>query len=1084
MTNNNQNSQPNYAEYREFSNIQGDTTECSSENEENYILSNDEYKIRKIPSRLKNKNDKSDDNLIPRMLYDEKSKKFCYQLDYNTFILLIGLHYQHRKKLFEIDENRVLFLKNLRSHKLYGRGELTNESNYDFEEYENIEEYNKKYGELDKNGEFKKPSNKVQEIKIYKNLDDYFKRKCYLYENMDKFEKNDYTIYYDIYDYYLPNYIKKKIKRYEKLLPSDYEEKLDLIRENINTYKKRYNILYNEDIDLIKLNDKDDKLVSLKDIKEEDIKDHKKSGEFLEKYFFCWIKHDEKNEKKFEYGTIYGTIDFLADEIEYLTQITKNLYYIKEDINLLLEHNTLDKSNKYKNDDIKKLKQIKEKAEKLWPVFYKPLFKIHKILINYIKLYEKIITHPIFFKLDDSSLDCLGNLSSYILDSISTKFVPSENNHLESQRESRENYTLCFPNYKKNEYLRDLVLDRIESQHDIFKNFYHENDKIKENLNYISSYFKKYKEIFRPENKLNLKEDINEKSDIKDKKMLNLFMCYAYDIINYLNSFKKDIKNLKSNTLFPEYSKIAQKEIKKRLSDYILEKNEKNNITKESENIILKDLEKVLNLYIDLFLKDKDIMPKVENLDKFIEIKKYLKDFNKTINNNPHMSLYPIIQEQLFKFLKLTKKYIGKDKKESYESLYNLCKTLLKEKVKKPEKIFTRYLHECVNYRSSSEDSVSETEIITNPEQKIEQFQKIIKKYKEYIKNSFKNFDEYYKDKYSFYYVLKRICENILPDIKKYKEFIEEFKNYEKINSFENEVKSLEKPLFDNIKNIIITAEDLYEKEFKDKSINKMLNLYKAEDSYTIMVKQMVEKLNNIKNEEKIKEIVKLFKNEINENKEYIENIYKYENKQEFLDKLKHLCDNIIATIKRYNEFIETYKNFNEEIKEFENDVELFKTLIIENLENIIKEIKNQFKEENSIVEKLKEILENLNGIKNYEEKENLNKIVEEKKEQNKTIELGSKKFKEDLKEKEKEIENKTNKNKNKELSFKEFKEDLKEKEKSNKELKNELKNSKEEFNKIDESSQNKINNNVKNTSTFNFKKIEDTPKNKNKENN
>ncbi len=1095
MTNNNQNNQPNYAEYREFSNIQGDTTECSSENEEKYILSNSEYNIRKIPSRLRDKNDKSDDNLIPRILYDKNSKKYCYQLDYNTYILIDEFRYRYNKMFFKIKDGKILFyLPGSYDDGFLGRGEITNESNNYFEKYKKIEDYTKKYGELDENGEFKKPSNEVQEIKIYKNIEDYLQRKCYLYENMDNFRNNKYTIYYDIYDYYLPNYINKKIEKYKKSLPSNYEKRLNITKENIKTYEEKYNTLYNENIDLIKLNDKDGKLISLKDIKEDDIKEYNKAKQFLEEYFCCWIKHDEKNEKKFEYGNIPGTICSIADEIDYLTQITKNLYFLRQNINLLLQQNdgTIKNTHKYKSETIKELEQIKEKAEAFLAFFCEYLAKLHKILINYVKLYGKILTHPIFFKLDKSALDYLKELNSKIKDNMREECIFKNSQH-DHNTSKRNKYTLCFPNSVKNKYLSNLLSDHIYWQNKIFKEFHYKDAELKENLDGISSYIKKYKEIFHPENKLNLKENINEKSDIKDKKMLNIFISYIYDIINYLDYFKQDINNLKNNKLFPEYYAISQKEIKKRLSDYVLEKNEKTNIKEEDENIILKDLEKVLNLYIDLFLKDKDIIPEAIVLQKFGAVENYFKDFDKTLMPDPKKTFYPLIQELIFKLLKKTKRYIGKDKKESYESLYNLCTTLIEEKVKKPERTFNRRIEmplkfdwnnpnpfRLENSSTSYEDSASETEIVTNPKQKIEEFQNRIKKHKKYIEDAFKYPNKYYNGRYSFYLALKDIIKYTLPEIKKYKEFIEKFKNYEKINSFENEVKSLEALLFNNIERIIIIAENLYGQKFKDEPFNNILNLYKAEDSETIMVKQMIEKLNKINNKEKIKRIVKIFKNEINENREYIENIYKYENKQEFLDKLKHLCNNIIPTIKQYNEFIEKYKNFNEEIKQFENDVDLFKTLIIKNLENIIKEIKNhQFKEENSIVEKLKEILENLNGIKNYEEKENLNKIVEEKKEQNKTIELGSKKFKEDLKEEE--IENSTSKNKSKELSFKEFKEDLNKIEKSNKELKNKLENKKEEFNKIDESSrnkndieknQNKINNNVKNTSTFNFKKI------------
>ena len=1111
----NPNNQPNYAEYRDFSDTQDCDTECASENEENCILSNNEYKIEKIPSRLKQDND--DDSSVPRILYDKKNKKYCYQLDYNTFIFLSDSEYKNNKYLFEIKDKRLLFFKESHNGTVIGRGELNDEGDRNFEKYKNINEYIKKYGNLDKNGEFKKNSDEMQEIKIYKNTDEYLKRKCYLYKNMDDFKKNIYTIYLDIYDYYFPDYIKQKIKKYEKLLPSGYEKRLNITNKNINTYKKRYNIFYNENDDLIKLNDKNNKLISIKDIKEEDIKDYEKAEQFLGKYFSKWtIPEDKalKDKEKFEYGSICGTIDSIADEIEYLTKFEKILYSIKEDINLILNYNDLKNTHNYGKENIKKLKQIKEKAEALISVFSEPLIKSHKILIDYIKLYGKIITNPIFFQLDNSEEIDLKKLNDKISKYIETKIITSEN---PLYARERRKYTFNFPNYKENEYLEDLLFDNINWNNEIRKKFFWELKDIKEKIDDVSSYIEKYKKIFRPENKLNLKENINEKSEIKDKKMLNLFMCYMYDIIEYLYNFKKNRKDFENNKTFPECSTVMNEEIMKKLSNYILEKTEKTSIAKEDEEIILKDLEKILNLYVNLFLKDKEVIPNCENLEEYKNAERYFKDFNRDLNPNGSYIFTPFIKELLFNLLNHTKKYIGQDKKSSYKSLYNLCKTL-ETKVKKPKIIFLRDLCEYHKDKSgdyissedsdSSESSISDNEITINTDQKIKNFQEKIKKHKEYIENFFKNSYAYYNNKKYFSTPLEEVCKHTLPDIEKYKDFIKKFKNYEKINLFEEEVKSLEALLFKNIERITITGEDLYNKKFDDKLSNNILDLYKSEDADTVTVKQNLEKLNNYKNEYKqkifkakkekeIKTTVKIFKDEINEHKEYIENIYKYENKQEFLDKINHLSDNIVPVINQYEEFIKKHKDFNEEIKQFENEVNLFKIILIKNLENIIKEVKENFKEENLIIEKLKETLKNLisinsDNIKNVEKKENLNKIIEEQpKEQSKTKELDSKKFKEDLnkinknnedlknilKTKKGEFNNinisSTNKDekenlnkiieeqpkeqsKTKELDSKKFKEDLNKINKNNEDLKNILKTKKGEFNNINISSTNK----------------------------
>ncbi len=1076
MIDNNQNNQPNYAQYRDFSDFQGDTTEYSSENEKNCILANNFYKIKKIPSQLKNKDDNSDDNSIPRILYDKKNKKYCYQLDYNTFIFLTDNQYKNNKKVFEIKDNRLLFFKK-KDHKLYGRGEFSNENNYDLEEYENVEDYEKKYGELDRNGEFKKPRSETQEIKMYMNIDDYFRRKCYLYKNMDDFKKNKYTSYLDIYDYYFKDHINNKIKKFEKLLPSNYEKNLNITHENIKTYEERYNSLYNENSDLIKLNNNKNKLITLKDIKEEDIKDYEKAEQFVKEYFNYFINNE--NEGKFKFASMCATTGSIADEIENLTRITKILYYIKEEINQLLEYNDLEKVHKYEKEDIEKLKQIKEKTEKLWSVFCEPLVRLHKNLINYIKLYGKVITHPIFLKINYLT-GRLERLNNYVCKYTIYENSPVYNSNyypVNSKKEPKEKYTLYFPNYKKNEYIKELIEDNITRQHDIVKNLYYEGKTIKKQLSEIPLYIKKYKEIFRPENKLNLKENINEKSDIKDKKMLNLFICYVYDIIDCLNSLEKNIKNLKNDKFLKHYPTITEKTTRKKLSNYILEQNKITVITKEDENILLKDLEKILNLYMDLFLKDKDVIPELEDFNDecpHIKGKSYFKNFDESLNPRPYTLLRPFIKELLFDLLKQTKKYIGKDKKTSYENLYNLCKAL-KEKVKKPEPEtkYSRDLYEitigkCIlankefsssENSNSFEDSISESEINANIEQKIEAFQKKIKKHKNRINNFFKNSNKYHEDNIYFYIPLVRLCERTLPDIEKYKNFIKKFKNHEKISLFENKVKSLEELLLNYIDEIVENAKNLYTKKFKDKLINDILDLYKAEDSATITVNQMVEKLNNFKKEKRIETTVKIFKSEIDKHKEYIKNIQKCKNKQEFLYKLNHLCDNIIPVTNQYDKFIENFKDFNEEIKQFENDVNLFKLTLVNNLENLVKEVKNEFKKESLVINKLQKALEKLtlknsSDIENDDYNENLNKIIEEPKEQNEKKELGYKKFKEDLKEKQ--IENIDNKNKNKELSSKEFKEDLNKIEKNNKELKNKLKTRKEEFNKINESSQSK----------------------------
>ena len=66
-------------------------------------IKNSDYNIGPIPKDKKLGIENSE--FIPRILYDRKNNKYCYQLDYNTFILLDEKEYLNNKTLFDIKDN-------------------------------------------------------------------------------------------------------------------------------------------------------------------------------------------------------------------------------------------------------------------------------------------------------------------------------------------------------------------------------------------------------------------------------------------------------------------------------------------------------------------------------------------------------------------------------------------------------------------------------------------------------------------------------------------------------------------------------------------------------------------------------------------------------------------------------------------------------------------------------------------------------------------------------------------------------------------------------------------------------------------
>lgn len=70
-------------------------------------IKNSDYDIGPIPKDKKLGIENNDS--IHRILYNRENNKYCYQLDYNTFILLDEKEYLNNKTLFNIKDKRLLF---------------------------------------------------------------------------------------------------------------------------------------------------------------------------------------------------------------------------------------------------------------------------------------------------------------------------------------------------------------------------------------------------------------------------------------------------------------------------------------------------------------------------------------------------------------------------------------------------------------------------------------------------------------------------------------------------------------------------------------------------------------------------------------------------------------------------------------------------------------------------------------------------------------------------------------------------------------------------------------------------------------
>ncbi len=580
-------------------------------------LKNIDYDIGPIPKdkELEIEPSKS----TPRILYDRKNKKYCYQLKNNTFIFLDEYEYKKNKTLFEIKDDKILFktmgkipeltiIGKIPEIKIYGRNsDLSNLfCNKYGKNFINYEEYLKKCGHLDNEGEFKKPINEVTEIKIYDNTENYFNKICRIYKNIDAFKNNNYIIYPDIYDYYFPDRINTKIEKFiADFPPTEYFCKyfLDKTKKNIEKYEKEYK----------ELCEKKYNLIMQKEINTDQV-------EILKNF----LKLDDIYEKddKFKYHDepILKTIYLIKKNIISLLTITKYFKYQINDIKKQLPNHP------YSNEsEIKSIIEVPELKEKLKPILEninKQKSKLFKLFLKFINLYIKIIDEQILLKTKNKNFEKSKSMEECLnkINKLKEKFFKLKTKEIKSIFLSSLNKQIENPSNMMYLYrLQNNEINRIENEINKI-----ENEKIKPAIN-------TYKKIFYSNKTLDLPEKIDELKET-DKKKIDLFFKNISSLINKFDSYEDlEILKTKKEYFIKDDHLLYFLNDKDNIDEYILEK--QNNIKKKYVEIILNDLTKFLVLYKDFIIKNEKIFPEYKKTDEKQNSISFLSEDNKEDEN-------------------------------------------------------------------------------------------------------------------------------------------------------------------------------------------------------------------------------------------------------------------------------------------------------------------------------------------------------------------------------------------------------------------------------------------------------------------
>ncbi len=805
-------------------------TEIVEKVKENVILKNKDYEIVLIPNNMKI--DNSDDSMVPRILYDNKSKKYCYQLDYNTYIFLDRSEYEEHEKNIEIKDNRLLFFK-LEKGKLGGRGsDLSDVYHNYFELYSNYDEYVKKYGKQDEEGEFKK---RGDEIKIYKNLEDYFKRKCRIYLNKKNFENNIYSEYEDIYYYYLPGYVEKETIKYNDLL-NDSKEKLLKIEKNIEKFYEKYNSFF--DIKREIYFDESHNLNLNGDMKRTEV-----ISKIMENYIRSFCREDNG---KYIDGTMVGTIYFITQDIEGLIKCVGDLKILKKITQMEIQNSTYYDLNK---KPILELTKLKENFTFLWEKIFELEKKLKEILEKFIIFFEDVMKLPIFLNLKRHKIEKFNEKKDDIIRYMQSNITDRYFNNLLVDRDNAEIKKMADELHSYVEVLCDGLEKRLNSHFNLLilnRDYYEE---IASKVTEVNNLYNEFKNRFYIEDKLNIPKNKNSLTD-EEKKQLRVFISFMKKIVEIFNELIIELPNKIANVnQISDRDSQSLKESKKKLKDYLVDKIcDMKSHCKTSKNILLMCLEEYLNLYKDLIIDDVIMAPEYKDLDSN-EI--YYEYHVSSLGNGYYAYVKPLLKEKLYDFFENVKKFIGEDK-SSYENLYSLCDDLIL-------KIQLKYAKRCYGdfnellYEKNIENLIKENEDAKkrNDEENISYYLEQVKEQrernKEYkhnilisletIKNEIEIYRKLIKDvseysnKIEFLKKVKLLQIYVVPAVLEYDRFFVDFEKNKTISLYKKNV-------YDNFKNILI--------EILEDAIKKINGLYEVENKNKSIVKNIADNIESV----------------------------------------------------------------------------------------------------------------------------------------------------------------------------------------------------------------------------------------------
>ncbi len=480
-------------------------------------------------------------------------------------------------------------------------------------------------------------------------------------------------------------------------------------------------------------------------------------------------------------------------------------------------------------------------------------------------------------------------------------------------------------------------------------------------------------------------------NSINDKK--NKFLKDTEEYKKY-EEYKKSLKENYKNEeyfkliekIFNEYDDIIKNFIEEKTSNKTKDKFEKIkketilDLVKETVNnmkIEIEKKEKDLNASTDIKKNDdiKSLDNKLDSLKTFLDELNKFEDFEKKIKENyKNEKFFKLIEKEFKEFNKNIEKI-----KNKFNLKYKKIKENMKikeldqrieeleeeQKIKPKIKEFKENLEKYEEFINTF--SELEPEIV---QQKLENYIKNLIKINNKDKTStdevknlnFEDKDNIIAEKFNILIKLKYLYNEIIPSIKKYKEFIKNFKyDNEIIKELDYLISKFQARLFSTTKEIIEKIEKIFEKESANeltKQFNDDINKFKEEINKLETKKYEVEK-----------EIIK-FKEELKKCKEDIKKLY--ENKDE--NKIISLFNDINNITKKCREYIKKFNGKNDMVNEFESYLLITEVILFSDINYMIPENKTSQKE-NKDTEKINENDDSFDSLeKEIEEEINKNK--------------------------------------------------------------------------------------------------------------